>query len=88
MDSTLKPPTHPTLPRLGMSGLSPEMGNIWRSNQQALPEARESLIQARAAPSFPSFQPTPPHLTMEGAQGPGETASSCHHYYPVHLHPP
>lgn len=77
--------THPTLPRLGMSGLSPEMGNIWRSNQQALPEAREFLIQARAAASLPSFQPPPP---TEGVQGPGETASSCRHYYPTHLHRP
>lgn len=59
--------THPTLPRLGMSGLSPEMGNIWRNNQQALPEARELLIQARAAPSFPSFQPPPTHRRSAGA---------------------
>lgn len=60
-DSTPKPLLFPSFPGLGMSGLSPEMGNIWRSNQQALPEARESLIQARAAlPSLPSSAAPPP----------------------------
>lgn len=55
-------PTHPILPRPAMSGLSPEMGNIWRSNRQALPQARELLIQARAGPCLPLLPaclPTP-----------------------------
>ena len=90
MDSTPKPPLFPPFPGLGMSGLSPEMGNIWRSSRQALPEARESLIQARAAlPSPPSShrppQPTHPQKEHRGLE------KSCFFLSPLrptHLHLP
>ena len=43
-----------------MSGLTPEMDTIWINNWQALPKARELLIQARAAlPAPPSSQFSP-----------------------------
>ena len=53
-----------------MSGLTPEMGTIWRNNWQALPKARELLIQARAAlPAPPSSQFSPhPQKENEGLE--------------------
>lgn len=56
-----EPPRSPTFPGgRGVSGLSPETGNIWVSKWQA----RESLIQARAAPSVPpSSLPSPGKVT-------------------------
>lgn len=69
-----------------MTGLTLEMGTIWVNNRQALPKARELLIQARAAlPAPPSSQFSPhPRKENRGL----ETRLPPVAMIAVHLHQP